>query len=161
MGGLGQRVVEGRLEELSSGSSTLYCSLASSFALTADKDDVYTMPPALRSFDASLKQFLAKLMRDSNDADFARRLETLEMGCLFGGKSVPARKLVGMIAHRAIRDPREADWTAERLFESTVMIGSTVDDGIAFVDKLLARLAGTREGLVSDDKNERCSRDWG
>ena len=35
------------------------------------------------------------------------------------------------------------------------MIGSTVDDGVAFVDKLLACLAGTREGLVSDDKVER------
>ena len=119
--------------------------LASSFALTASQEDVYTVPPALRSFDASPKQFLAKLMRDSSDADFARRLEALEMGCLFGGKSVPARKLVGMIAHRAIRDPREADYTAEKLFESIAMTGSTVDDGIAFVDKLLHCLAGTRE----------------
>ena len=77
------------------------------------------------------------------------------MQCLFGGKGLPARKLVAMIAYRCVRDPREADFTAEREFEGVVMQGHTVDEGIAFFDRMLHTLAATREGLISADKVER------
>ena len=101
----------------------------------------------LRAFDASLTVFLVKLMKDSGDNDLKRRVETLETTCLFGGKGVPSRKLVSMVAFRAIRDPKEEDRSSEAAFSGCKMVGTTVDDGIAFIDNLLSVLGTTRVGL--------------
>ena len=129
--------------------------VASAFSLAADITDVWTVPPSLRGFDESLKRALEAKMAESLDGDFIRRLAALTWTCLHGGKTIPSRKLLQMISVRSIRDPKESDYIQERTFEGVTMTGSSVEEGLAFFDRLLTALSQIREGLISPDKIER------
>ena len=104
--------------------------VASAFSLSAGVDDVWTVPPSLRGFDESLKRALEAKMAESLDADWIRRLAALTWTCLHGGRTIPARKLLSMIAVRSIRDPKEADCMGERTFEAVAMIGTSVEESL-------------------------------
>ena len=121
--------------------------LSSAFGLRAAIDDILTVPAELRVFDQSLSGHLELLVKSSADASFARRLMFLERECMQCGKSVPARKLLIMIAHRAIRDPSQEDALSESAFVRLVADGTSVTSLIAFLDNFLELLGKAREGL--------------
>ena len=79
--------------------------LGKSFKLFCANEELWSVPPELVTYDHSLAGHLETMLMASGDTEFVRRLRLSEKIAIGVGKTTPARKLVSMLAFRAIRDP--------------------------------------------------------
>ena len=94
-------------------------------------------------------------MTASGDAEFARRLRSLDKPAMSAGKTIPSRKLLCMVAYRAIRDPQWEDGLREQAFRNLTSDGGSIAQAIAFLDSLLELLGDSREDLFSATSIEK------
>ena len=118
--------------------------LSSAFRLVAPNEDLWSIPLELVGFDASLATHLEAAMNLSTDPEFSRRLRSLDKASMSVGKTIPCRKLLAIIACRAIRDPQHEDGLHESALRNLVSDGGKISNAISFLDELLELLGVAR-----------------
>ena len=104
---------------------------ASAFKLQLTPAELWFVSPEMEAFDNSLSSHLQSLLAaapGTNGREFVRRMLSLENAALAAGRTIPARKLVSMLAHHSVKDPTYADALHEAAFAALEVTGASVQD---------------------------------
>ena len=131
---------------------------ASAFKLELGLDQLWFVDPTLQAWDDSLSTHLQQLLINAPGTagrECTRRILSPENSSLTVGRTIPARKLISMIAYNSIKDPTYSEQLYEATFAQVENHGGSIQDALEFVDALYTLLGEAPEGLFSETTVER------